>query len=44
MVERMDDGCECGEGVMSGKGSGGAEGEGACESDMREGEVGWVGG
>ena len=46
VVERMDDDCECGEGVMSGNGSGGAEGEGACESDVREGEVGrgerWV--
>ena len=41
-VERMDDDCECteGEGVMIGDGSGGAEGEEACGSDVGEGEVG----
>ena len=33
-VEKMDDDCECGEGVMSGDGSGGVEGEEACESDV----------
>ena len=40
-VKRMD-GCECteGEGVMIGDGSGGAEGEEACGSDVGEGEVG----
>ena len=42
LVERMDDDCECteGEGVMIGDGSGGAEGEEACGSDVGEGEVG----
>ena len=35
-VDRMDDDCECGEGMMSGGGGGGVEGEEACE---REGEV-----
>ena len=43
-VERMDDDCECteGEGVMIGGGSGGAEGEEACGSDVGEGGVGGV--
>ena len=43
-VERMDDDCECteGEGVMIGDGSGGAEGEEACEGDVGEGEVGGI--
>ena len=35
----MDDDCECGEGVMSGGGGGGVEGEEACERDVGEGEV-----
>ena len=35
----MDDDCECGEGVMSGGGGGGVEGEEACESGVGEGEV-----
>ena len=41
-VEIMDDDCEYneGEGVMSGDGSGGAEGEESCESDVWEGKVG----
>ena len=40
----MDDDCECteGEGVVIGGGSGGAEGEEACGSDVGEGGVGGV--
>ena len=43
-VERMDDDCECieGEGVMIGDGSGGADGEKACEGYVGEGEVGGI--